>query len=432
MAEQTLEQIAQAVADMRTANDQALAELKSKGFTDPLLKSQVEKANAAIDQLIEKHKKTEAELKAAQERQGALEAAMKRPGFGKADGPKIDEKALAAFQMMFGAEADWAQHKAAVSQYMRNGRGPIEDLQAKAMSVDSNQDGGFLVMPDTSGRIVQQVYETSPMRQLASVQTISTDALEGIYDLDEASVGWVGERDTRSETNTPKVNMWRIPVHEIYAEPRATQKLLDDAGVDVEAWLAGKVSDKFARAEAAAFVTGDGDKKPRGFLTYATSANVPGATTWNFIQFTNTGQASDFASTDPADVFITCHGLLKAPYLANARWAMNRTTLAHARKLKTANDEAYLLQMDFRAGLNETILGYPVERFEDMPSYNSSGALAIAFGDFRAAYQIVDRIGIRVLRDPFTAKPWVKFYTTKRVGGDVVNFEALKVIRFGN
>jgi HK97 family phage major capsid protein len=332
---------------------------------------------------------------------------------------------------MYGDDADWSAHKSAVSAYMRKGKDTeISALQAKAMSVDSNQDGGFFVMPDTSGRIVQQVYETSPMRRLASVQTISTDALEGIYDLDEAAAAWVGEQGARNETASPKVNMWRIPVHEIYAEPRATQKLLDDANVDVEAWLAGKVANKFARAEAQAFVSGDGVGKPRGFLTYATSANAPTATSWNVIQYLNTGVNGDYAGSGlGGDNLINLHGLLKAEYLPGSVWAMNRTTKAKTRTLKDP-DGNYLLQLDFRQGLSETILGYPVENFEDMPNYTGTGALAVAFGNFASCYQIVDRVGIRVLRDPFTAKPFVKFYTTKRVGGDVINFEAVKVLRF--
>jgi len=275
-----------------------------------------------------------------------------------------------------------------------------------------------------SGRIVGKIFETSPMRAYASVQTISTDALEGLYDLDEAAAGWVGETESRAETDTPTLGKWRIPVHEIYAKPHATQKLLDDAEINMEQWLANKVADKFARTEATAFVTGDGVGKPRGFLTYADGTTLPGT-----IEQFDTGVNGGFgAAPTGGDVLIDALYGLKAQYRANATWFMNRATTKLIRKIKDS-DGAYLWSPGIAAGQPATLLGYPVASFEDMPD-PATGSLSIAVGDMRAAYQIVDRINIRVLRDPYSSKPYVQFYTTKRVGGDVVNFEAVKLVNF--
>jgi HK97 family phage major capsid protein len=279
-----------------------------------------------------------------------------------------------------------------------------------------------------SGRIAQLVYETSSMRQVANVITIGTDALEGIHDLNEATSGWVGETEARSETTAPKIGEYRIPVHEQYAEPRATQKLLDDALFNVEEWLAGKIAERLARMENEAFVAGNGVKKPRGLLTYA--AGMPGAGTFNVIEQVISGGDGAFASLDPGDALISLVYSLKSAYRENAHFMMKRSTLAEVRKLKDGADN-YLWQPDFNMKQGGTLVGFNVVEAEDMPTI-ANNSLSIGFGDFKAGYQIVDRQGVRILRDSFTAKPYVKFYTTKRVGGDVVNFEAIKLMKFSS
>jgi HK97 family phage major capsid protein len=307
---------------------------------------------------------------------------------------------------------------------MRKGDQLLGAEELKALSVGSDPDGGYVVNPDLSGRIVAKVFETSPLRAYASVQVISTDALEGLFDLNEAASGWVGETEARAETGTPALGKWRIPTHELYAKPTATQKLLDDGEIDMEAWLATKVAEKFARDEATAFVSGNGVGKPRGFLDYASGTTLPG-TIERFKSGVNGGFATDGTGSD---VLISALYGLKAPYRANAVWAMNRSTTAAVRKIKDS-DGAYIWQAGLAAGQPATLLGYPVASFEDMPAL-ATGSLSIAVADWRETYQIVDRIGIRTLRDPFSAKPYVEFYTTKRVGGDVVNFEAIKLVSF--
>lgn len=323
------------------------------------------------------------------------------------------------------APDDLAEYKQHMQAYMRKGERSLSPDAVKALSVGGDPDGGYVVHPDMSGRIVKKVFETSPMRQFASVQVISTDSLEGLYDLEEAASGWVSETSSRPETATPQLGKWSIPVHEQYAAPRATQKLVDDAAIDMEAWLATKVSEKMARTESAAFVNGDGVGKPRGFLDYADGSTLPGT-----IERFETGADGAFAATpDGGDKLVAMIYGMKAEYRANASWFMNRTTLGGVRLLKDS-DGRMLWQPSLAAGQPSTLLGYGVAGLEDMPDYTTTDALAIAFADMREAYQIVERQGTRVLRDPYTAKPYIIYYTTRRVGGDMLNFEAIKLLEF--
>lgn len=300
----------------------------------------------------------------------------------------------------------------------------LTDAERKALSVGTDSAGGYFVYPDLSGRIVQKIYETSPVRAYASVQMISTDALEGYYDNDEAGFGWVSELEARTETTTPAVGKWRIPVHEMYAMPKASQKVLDDAVTDLEAWLDGKIADKFSRAENAGFVAGDGSGKPRGFLTYADGTDLT-----NSVARVKTGVNGAFAAApNGGDVLISALYGLKAVYRSGATWFMNTATQSTVRKLKDT-DGAYIWSPSIAAGQPATLIGYSVATFEDMPDI-ATGALSIAVGDLRQAYQVVDRMGIRMLRDPYTSKGSVLFYATKRTGGDMINGEAIKLIDF--
>lgn len=309
------------------------------------------------------------------------------------------------------------EHKEAFLTYLRKGfEEGLPAFERKALSVGSDPDGGYLVPATMADRIVTRIFESSPLRQVANVLQISTDRVEFLVDKDEAaSGGWVGETETRVETATPQLAKHTIAVHEQFAEPRASQKLLDDAAIDVESWLVGKVTDKFARTENAAFVNGDGVAKPRGFTTY------PAGTAWEQVEQISSGDASALT----ADGLIDLQNALKTPYQQRALWVMTRASVRDIRKLKDL-DGQYLWQPGLAQDQPPLLLGHPILMADDMPGV-AANALALAYGDFSAGYQIVDRIGIRVLRDPFTAKPQVKFYTIKRVGGDVVNFEAIKL-----
>ncbi len=396
--------------EFKESNDQRLKEIERKGSADPL---------------------TEMKVKRLGERFDHLETVLNRAPKGEAKADDAEAAKIFAIERKnhFHGELDvnaYRQYKAALRNYLRKNNAGNSMDEVKALSVGSDPDGGFAVHPDMSGRIASLILETSPMRQVANVVTIGTDALEGVNDLNDATSGWVGETEARTETTAPKIGEWRIPVFEQYAEPRATQKLLDDAMFNVEEYLANKIADRLSRMENTAFINGNGSKRPRGILTYA--AGIPSSSNFSVIEQLPTGAAGAFAGSNPGDALVNLVYSLKAAYRDNAVFMMKRATLAEVRKLKDGQGN-YLWEPDFQMKQGGTLLGFNVVEAEDMPAI-AANSLSIAFGDFNAGYQIVDRQGIRILRDAFTAKPYVKFYTTKRVGGDVVNFEAIKLLKF--
>lgn len=417
--------LAKSFKDFQEKNNDRLKEIEKKGAADPVLEATVKKLGDRLDE-------AQKELAAAQKKQGDLETAFQRKGsVSEKDSADLEAKA-AQFSLEIGSPVNvdgLKAYNAAMNHYIRRNMKGASAEEVKALSVGSDPDGGYLVNPDMGGRIIKKVYETSPVRQIANVVTISTDALEGINDLNEAGSGWVGETESRSETTTPEVGEYRIPVHEQYAEPRATQKMLDDASVNVEEWLAGKVADKLAREENEAFTVGTGIKMPKGFAAYTTAATADATRAWGVLEHIKTGTNGGFGTApNGSDKMIDLVYALKNAYRQGAVWAMKRAVLAEVRKLKDG-DGNYLWQPDFGQRQGGLILGFGVAELEDMAAL-ATDSLSVAFGNFKEGYQIVDRAGIRVLRDPFTAKPYVKFYTTKRVGGDVVNFEAIKFLKF--
>lgn len=300
--------------------------------------------------------------------------------------------------------------------------------ERKALIAGSDPDGGYLLPESTVGRTVAKVYEQSTMRQLATVQTISTDKLEGLIDNNEADAGWVSELGTRSDTTTPQLGRYEIQVHEMYAMPKISQKLIDDAGMDVEAWLAGKVADKFVRVEGAAFTTGNGVGKPRGLFSYDTAATADDTRAWGTFEHVKTGTNGGFNTTTKSDPLFDLIGAFKDRYLQNASWLMRRELRTAIRKLKGATSDLYLWEPGLAIGVPDRLLGYPVKIDQYVPAL-ATDSLSLAFGDFKEAFLIVDRIGIRTLRDPFTAKPYIVFYSTKRTGSGAINFEAVKFLK---
>ncbi|MFQ5451456.1 MAG: phage major capsid protein [Nitrospinaceae bacterium] len=385
-----LEELNHAFLEHKVKNNQRLAELEKKGHADPLLEQQVNRIAREIQDL--------SEVKEGLEK---IETQLNRPGFET---------------MRERTDPVTEKKRAAVGKYIRKGEGAMNPDEMKLLAADSDPEGGYWVTSGISGMIITKVFETSPLRGAATVETISADALEIPDDLNEANAGWTAERGVRSETSTPPVGMRRIPVHELYAMPKATQTLLDDARIDVESWLAGKVADKLSRLENTAFINGSGSGQPRGILTYPAGTTNPGQ-----VQQINSGSASVIT----ADGLRTLFYALKSSYASNARWLMGRSTVEAISKLKDSTGQ-YLWQPSLQAGEPQTLLGHPIDRMEDMPAV-AAGSLSIAFGDWRQAYTIVDRVGVRVLRDPFSSKPFVLFYTTKRTGGDVTNFESFVI-----
>lgn len=297
------------------------------------------------------------------------------------------------------------------------------DLAVKAMVAGSNPDGGYFLTTERSSEVSTRNFETSPMRGLANMMTTNGDEMEILLDDDEADAGWVGEVDDRDDTDSPQIGLIKIPIHDIYAQPKATQKMIDDAGFDLEAWLTGKVTRRFSRKENSAFVVGDGSQKAKGFLSYAAWA-VAGTYERNKVEQIEGATASVIG----ADDLISLETALYEDYQAMAQWAMTRTTFGAISKLKDSNGAYVLNPRIIAEGADKVLMGKSVNLFADMPEIADS-ALAVALADFGEFYTIVDRFGVRVLRDPYTAKPYVRFYTTKRVGGAVTNFEAGKILK---
>jgi HK97 family phage major capsid protein len=315
-------------------------------------------------------------------------------------------------------EAGEAERKA-LALYARQD----DDTELKSLSVGSDPDGGYLVLPTLESGIRTIAKDTSPIRSLASSVTIGTDSYDVILDISDVESAWVGEKTDRPETDGPGLIKKSIVVHEMYAAPRATQKILDDASMDLGGWLEGKIGARFGEVETNAYAVGDGVNKPRGFLTYETDVAADFTRTWGKFQHVISGGAT----TITADALVRLSLTLRSPYRPNATWLMARETAIQVRQLKDAQG-AYLWQAGILEGQPDRLLGIPVAYDDNMPAV-AAGTLPIALADFKQTYQIVDRHGIRVIRDNLTAKPYTIFYAYKRTGGDVVDFNALKFLK---
>lgn len=330
-----------------------------------------------------------------------------------------------------GSNPDQVAYKEAFfSRFVRKGSDEgMKDLQAKAMSIGTPADGGYAVPEQLDREIEKLQRDLSPMRQVAKVVQVGTSDYKKLVNTNGIASGWVGETAARPVTNTSQLAEVTPFMGEIYANPQVTQSALDDIFYDVEADLSEQLVEEFAVAEGAAFVTGNGTNKPKGFLAYTTAATADSSRAFGTLQHVATGVAGDFAASNKADVLFDVVQALKAGYRPGSTWMMNKAVMFELMKLKDSAGQ-YLWQpklTDTGIGLN--LLGFPVVEAEDMPA-KAANALGVAFGNFRRGYTIVDRIGMRMLRDPYSNKPYVGFYTTKRVGGMVVNSEAIKLLKF--
>ncbi|WP_339862352.1 phage major capsid protein [Paremcibacter congregatus] len=336
---------------------------------------------------------------------------------------------MAAQKMGSGQEADpvRSEHAKAFDTFFRKGpEAGLKELEVKAsLSTQSDPDGGFVVPEQMEGQIDRVMTTVSAMRGLSRVMSISAPVYKRLITTSGAASGWVEEQDARTETNTPKLSALEFPVKELYANPAASQTMLDDATISIEQWLAEEVSIEFAEQEASAFINGDGVGKPRGILGYDKVANASYA--WGKTGFVTSGAAAAFATTSPDNALISLQHSLKQGYRNNASFLMADSTIEEVRKFKDAN-KLPLWQPSTQLGAPSLLLGKPVYTDDNMPIVGAN-AFAVAFGDFQRAYLIIDRVGIRVLRDPYTNKPNVSFYTTKRVGGGIQNFEAIKLLK---
>lgn len=400
-----VDNLAKTFEEFKAANDQSLAEIK-KGKADAVLTEKVDRINAAVTAAEEKVQKLHEEMQAKLNTLATL-------GRGGSDDARSPEE---------------VKHAGAFLKFMRTGSQTAE-AEIKAMSIGSEPDGGFLVPSVMDSRIIKRQYNTSPVRELATVVQITNDAYEALADNGDVECNWVAETQSRADTSSPTLAKIRIPVHEIAAQPKATQNLLNDASLDIESWLVDKIGDRFGRKEAAAFVVGNGSTQPRGLASYATAATADNSRAWGTLEHIATGSSGAFGSdpTGAGKVLDLIHAM-KTHFLPNSRFFGKRSALAELRKLKDS-DGAFIYVPSMVLGIPATICGYPVAYLEDMPAI-ASNSLSIGFGDIRAGYTVVDRMGTVMLRDPYTDKPNVKFYATKRVGGDVVDFDAIKFLKF--
>ncbi len=390
---QKVDKLGNAWEEFKKLNDRRLQEIEHKGSSDVLTVEHLNRIGSALD--------------GYKSRLDSLETAYNRPEFSSAD---YNQNATAEVI---------AEHKNAFLNYIRKGvEGDLAFLEQKALSNGSDVDGGYLVTPKLYENMAQKIFETSPMRQLASVMTMSTDTFDVIQDMDTPGVGWsASETAVVSESTTPQISKVSIDAYEVVAQPKATQKLIDDATIDIEQWMTEKLVDAFSRLENTAFVSGDGSGKPKGILSYTAG--------------TGAGQIEQILSGTSAvvtaDGLIKLYYALKDEYARKATFLMNRATVQAVRLLKDTTNQ-YIWNPGLAVGTPDTLMGVPVMLATDIP-VPAAASLSVAVGDFKRAYQIVDRHGVRILRDPYTEKPFVKFYTTKRVGGQVVNFEAVKILK---
>lgn len=401
-----------------------LIKQEAENAVDPLLDAKVK---AATEGVLTKQEALDEHLQ-------RLETAIKRAPLGGEAKDKEEFEAAKAFQTHCAVrykrlepgrgikdeDVDveaYRAYKQAHDRYIRRDEKGMDVDELKALTVGSDPEGGYVVMPERSSRIITRIYETSPVRTVATVENISTDALDLLVDKDQADYGWVAETSSRPQTGTPNLAKQTIPAYEMYAQPAATQTLLDDAAVDMEAWLDGKVADRFSRAENEAFIKGDGQGKPQGMIT------LPAGTSWGQVEQVNSKASASITKDGVIDAFMA----LKEVYMTRSSWLLHRKLVAEIMKISSTTD-VLLWMPSLRDGMPQTLIGRPLRFAQDLPE-PAADSLSGLVGDFAEAYTIVDRIGIRTLRDPYTAKPYVLFYTTKRTGGAVVNSEAYKVIK---
>ena len=322
-----------------------------------------------------------------------------------------------------------AEHKAAFGKFLRKGVDDgLGELQQKAYNITTDADGGYAVPEELDRDILELMRDISPMREVCNVITVGSSDYKKLANKGGTTGGWVDEDDARAATDSSQLAILTPFMGEVYAYPQATQQMLDDVFFNAEQFIEGECAMTFAQMEGAAFTTGDGTKKPKGFLAYTTALTADGARAFGTLQHIVSGAAADWAASNPQDKLLDVVYALKKGYRANARWMTSKAMLADVRKLKDV-DGNYIWRPGLEAGQPDTLLGYGIAENEDMPA-KAANALSIAFGDFKRGYTIVDRIGTRILRDPYTNKPFVGFYVTKRVGGFLADSNAIKLFKF--
>lgn len=392
-ATKKLDEIQRAFDEFKSKNDSVIAEEVKKGTADVVRKEEVDRINDAITALTSEMK--------------SIEAKANRPGAGDS-----------------GLTAEQEEHKAAFNLFVKRGD-ERKLLELKTISVGTPAEGGYAV-PEQIDRNIEKLERTlSPMRSICGQVSVSTPDYKKLVDINGTASGWVGETAARPATATPGLAEVAPSMGEVYANATATQQSLDDLMFDVEAWIANSVAEEFAIAEDIAFISGNGTNKPTGFLNGTPVATADSSRAFGVLQYVASGQAA--AMPTSADTFIDIVHSMKSQYRNGAVWVTNTSVAASLRKYKDTTNQ-YLWQPSIQAGQPSLFMGYGLIEDENMPAV-AANAFSLAFGNFQRGYLIVDRIGTRMLRDPYTNKPHVQFYFTKRVGGKVVNSEAIKLLK---
>lgn len=336
---------------------------------------------------------------------------------------RLDKVTRAAARPALGGAAEVSPElKGFVDGYLRLGR----ENELKSLTQGVPSDGGYAVPREIDAMIAAQLKKISPIRSIAQVVQTGTAGYRKLISLGGTASGWVSETAARPETASPKLAEVAPPSGELYANPSASQAMLDDAVFNLESWLANEIAGEFARAEGAAFINGSGTNQPKGFLAAPTSNAGDTTRTYGTLQFLVSGNASGF-DTAPELKLIDLVQSLKAGHRQGSVFVMNSATVAAVRKLKDG-EGAFIWQPGLMDGQPSRLLGYPVIEAEDMPDI-AAGAFPIAFGNFHNGYLIAERMATRILRDPFTNKPFVNFYATKRIGGQVLDSDAIKLLK---
>lgn len=401
-----IEKLGTTIAEYKQENDRRLKEIEKNGAANVLTEEKLAKMDDAIDKFEDLKTKFE-----------EIEKKANRPGTSPADEKKeLQEQYKSGF----------------INGFVRKGKDTSElrELERKAVNVTTPGDGGYAIPEQLDLNLIQRLRDANPIRALASQITVSNEDYSKLVNLGGTASGWVDEDDARSATNSSTIAKIAAVMGEIYANPPSTQTALDDMAIDVESWIMDEIEKEFVYQEGVAFLTGNGTKKPKGILAYTTAATADGSRTFGQIEHVATGVSGGWpvADSDTIDKLIDLQDALAEQYLPNARFILNRRTLSKIRKLKDSEDNL-IWQMGMSAGDPATILGAPYTKLAGMPNV-AADSLSVGFGDIKAAYLVVDRMGMRLLRDPYTNKPYVHFYTTKRVGGMLIEDRAIKLLKF--
>jgi len=398
---EALENLTRSFESFKTVNDQRLAEIEQRGQADGLTEEKLDRLNQEMDRL--------------QAVANGLQTAAQRPVLSA----KADQDT-----------ARLERKKRFFDGFIRKGQEQhlADNLDQKALSTTVGAEGGFAVPLELDQLIEKRLRSLSPVRAEANVIAIGSSKYKKLVNVGGITSGWISETGARVETDTPNLQEIEPPLGEIYANPAATQTMLDDASFDVERWLSEELAEEFSVQENDAFVNGSGVNKPKGFLQYVTSSADDATRIFGQIQALKTGVAGDWAAADPADILVDMIHAMKSGYRSGAKFYMNTGLLAEIRKFKDI-DGNYLWRPGLESGAPATLLGYPVVEVAEMPA-KAASSLSVCFANMKRAYSITDRMGARILRDPYSNKPYVHFYTTKRVGGAVTNDQAIKLLQF--